>query len=308
MDNTPLKVSYFNKYSGWLAIDKEVGISSAKVVHKVKKLMNLKKVGHAGTLDPLASGVLPIALGEATKTMKYVMSSNKSYEFDINWGIGTETEDLEGRIINTCDIRPSITEIITALPHFQGIIRQRPPSYSAVKIDGMRSYKLARNSILIDIPEREVFIKSFQLLKSFSKDRARFIVECGKGVYIRSLARDLAKYLNTYGHISHLKRLSVGTFLHKDAILLADLANLVDKATVSEVIRPISFVLDDIPAIDITRDEAILISRGQRVLKKDMELVEGKFNKEVYIISEGEPIALARIEDKYIFPFRVFNN
>ena len=303
-----MRESYINKFDGWLGINKEVGMSSAKVVNKVKKIMNLKKAGHAGTLDPLASGVLPIALGEATKTMSYAMQTYKAYEFDINWGFATETDDLEGKISNISKVRPSKNEIIRALPNFMGKIRQKPPVFSAIKIDGIRSYKLARKSIKVDIPEREVFIKNFKLVKSFDKNKARFIVECGKGVYIRSLARDLANYLNTYGYISYLKRLSVGTFLYKDAILLADLANLVDKATISEVIRPISFVLDDIPAIDINSDEALLISRGQKIYKEDIELVEGKYYKEAFITSNGTPIALAKLEGKYIIPFRVFNN
>ena len=303
-----MRESYINKFDGWLGINKEIGMSSAKVVNKVKKIMNLKKAGHAGTLDPLASGVLPIALGEATKTMSYAMQTYKAYEFDINWGFATETDDLEGKISNISKVRPSKNEIIRALPNFMGNIRQKPPVFSAIKIDGIRSYKLARKSIKVDIPEREVFIKNFKLVKSFDKNKARFIVECGKGVYIRSLARDLANYLNTYGYISYLKRLSVGTFLYKDAILLADLANLVDKATISEVIRPISFVLDDIPAIDINSDEALLISRGQKIYKEDIELVEGKYYKEAFITSNGTPIALAKLEGKYIIPFRVFNN
>ena len=303
-----MRESYINKFDGWLGINKEVGMSSAKVVNKVKKIMNLKKAGHAGTLDPLASGVLPIALGEATKTMSYAMQTYKAYEFDINWGFATETDDLEGKISNISKVRPSKNEIIRALPNFMGKIRQKPPVFSAIKIDGIRSYKLARKSIKVDIPEREVFIKNFKLVKSFDKNKARFIVECGKGVYIRSLARDLANYLNTYGHISYLKRLSVGTFLYKDAILLADLANLVDKATISEVIKPISFVLDDIPAIDINSDEAILISRGQKIYKEGIELEEGKYYNEAFITSNGTPIALAKLEGKYIIPFRVFNN
>jgi tRNA pseudouridine55 synthase len=303
-----LQESYFNKFHGWIGINKELGMSSAKAVNKVKKIMNLKKVGHAGTLDPLATGVLPIAFGEATKTMKYTMYANKSYEFDIIWGVATETEDLEGKIIHVSNVRPSKSGIINALPNFIGNINQKPPSFSAIKIDGVRSYKLARNSIAVNMPDRKVFIKSIKLLKIFDENKARFIVECGKGVYIRSLARDLANYLNTFGHIGYLKRLAVGNFFYKDAILLADLANLVDKARISEVIKPISFVLDDIPAIDIDRGEAILISRGQKIYKEDLELVEGKFYKEAYIICKGVPIALAKIEDKYIFPFRVFNN
>ena len=294
--------------SGWITVNKEVGMTSAMVVNKIKRVLKVKKAGHAGTLDPLASGVLPIALGEATKTMSFAMNSNKSYEFDIKWGAATDTDDLEGKIVAESNIRPLKNDIINILPKFTGIIKQKPPAYSAIKINGVRSYKLARNSIISDIPEREVYIKEISLVKYINKDSARLKIECGKGVYVRSLARDMARVLNTHGHVVYLNRLSVGPFFHKDAILLADIANLVDKAKISKAIMPISFVLDDIPAIDITSDEAILISRGQKVLLEDLVLEEGTYNKEVYITSNNAPIALARVENKYIHPFRVFNN
>ena len=297
-----------NIKSGWIIVDKEVGMTSAMVVNKIKRVLKVKKAGHAGTLDPLASGVLPIALGEATKTMSFAMNSNKSYEFDIKWGAATDTDDLEGKIVEKSNIRPLKNDIINILPKFTGIIKQKPPAYSAIKINGVRSYKLARNSIISDIPEREVYIKKISLVKYINKDVARLKIECGKGVYVRSLARDMARALNTYGHIVYLNRLAVGPFFHKDAILLADIANLVDKATISKAIRPISFVLDDIPAIDITSDKAILISRGQKVFIEDLVLEEGIYNKEAYITSNNAPVALARIEGKYIHPFRVFNN
>ena len=297
-----------NIKSGWIIVNKEVGMTSAMVVNKIKRVLKVKKAGHAGTLDPLASGVLPIALGEATKTMSFAMNSNKSYEFDIKWGAATDTDDLEGKIVAESNIRPLKNDIINILPKFTGIIKQKPPAYSAIKINGVRSYKLARNSIISDIPEREVYIKEISLVKYINKDSARLKIECGKGVYVRSLARDMARVLNTHGHVVYLNRLSVGPFFHKDAILLADIANLVDKATISKAIKPISFVLDDIPAIDITSDEAILISRGQKVLLEDLVLEEGTYNKEVYITSNNAPIALARVENKYIHPFRVFNN
>ena len=297
-----------NIKSGWIIVNKEVGMTSAMVVNKIKRVLKVKKAGHAGTLDPLASGVLPIALGEATKTMSFAMNSNKSYEFDIKWGAATDTDDLEGKIVAESNIRPLKNDIINILPKFTGIIKQKPPAYSAIKINGVRSYKLARNSIISDIPEREVYIKEISLVKYINKDSARLKIECGKGVYVRSLARDMARVLNTYGHVVYLNRLSVGPFFHKDAILLADIANLVDKATISKAIKPISFVLDDIPAIDITSDEAILISRGQKVLLEELVLEEGTYNKEVYITSNNAPIALARVENKYIHPFRVFNN
>ena len=297
-----------NIKSGWIIVNKEVGMTSATVVNKIKRVLKVKKAGHAGTLDPLASGVLPIALGEATKTMSFAMNSNKSYEFDIKWGAATDTDDLEGKIVAESNIRPLKNDIINILPKFTGIIKQKPPAYSAIKINGVRSYKLARNSIISDIPEREVHIKEISLVKYINKDSARLKIECGKGVYVRSLARDMARVLNTHGHVVYLNRLSVGPFFHKDSILLADIANLVDKATISKAIKPISFVLDDIPAIDITSDEAILISRGQKVLLEDLVLEEGTYNKEVYITSNNAPIALARVENKYIHPFRVFNN
>jgi len=297
-----------NSKSGWLTINKEVGMTSASVVNKIKKIMNVKKAGHAGTLDPLASGVLPIALGEATKTMSYAMNSIKSYEFDIKWGSSTDTDDLEGKILLENDKRPLKKEIVNILPKFQGSIKQRPPAFSAIKINGVRSYKLARNSIFSDIPAREVFIEKINLVKYIDKDIARLNVLCGKGVYIRSLARDLAIELGTLGHIVYLKRLSVGSFFHKDAILLADIAKLVDKAKTFKILRPLSFVLDDIPAIDISRDEAFLLSRGQKIYKENMILEEEKYKNEVYITSNNSPVALARIKNKYILPFRIFNN
>ena len=297
-----------NIKSGWIIVNKSVGMTSAMVVNKIKRVLKVKKAGHAGTLDPLASGVLPIGLGEATKTMSFAMNSNKSYEFDIKWGTATDTDDLEGKIVANSNIRPLKNAIINILPKFTGIIKQKPPAYSAIKINGVRSYKLARNSIISDIPEREVYFKEIFLVKYINKDIAKLKIECGKGVYVRSLARDMARALNTYGHIVYLNRLAVGSFFHKDAILLADIANLVDKATISKAIKPISFVLDDIPAIDITSDEAVLVSRGQKVFIEDLVLEEGTYNKEAYITSNNAPVALARIEAKYIHPFSVFNN
>jgi tRNA pseudouridine55 synthase len=297
-----------NSISGWLTINKEVGMTSASAVNKIKKIMNVKKAGHAGTLDPLASGVLPIALGEATKTMSYAMNSIKSYEFDIKWGASTDTDDLEGKILLESDKRPLKKEIVNILPKFQGLIKQRPPAFSAIKINGVRSYKLARNSIFSDIPARDVLIEKINLIKYIDKDTARLNVLCGKGVYIRSLARDLAIELGTLGHIVYLKRLSVGSFFHKDAILLADIAKLVDKAKISKILRPLSFVLDDILAIDISRDEAFLLSRGQKIYKENLILEEEKYKNDVYITSNNRPVALARIKNKYILPFRIFNN
>ena len=183
---------------------------------------------------------------------------------------------------------------------------QKPSRYSAIKIAGVRSYKLARNSIAVNIPPREIFIKSFNLLEQIDENKSRFIVECGKGVYIRSLARDLAMHLNTYGHISYLKRLSVGTFLYKDAILLADLSKLVDKSVIIESIMPISRVLDDIPAFEIDKVNATKISNGQKIYFNN-DYLEGK-NKleEIFITYKNNPMAIARYENGVISPKKVF--
>ena len=291
-------------FSGWIVLNKESGITSNKITNKVKNILGVKKAGYAGTLDPLATGVLPIAIEEATKTMTYAMNAKKSYEFDITWGISTDTDDSDGKVIATSPIRPSKSQIITSLNKFEGIINQKPPIFSALKINGKRSYKLARNNIKFELKSRKVFIEKVNLYKYINSNRSRFIMYCNKGVYVRSLARDLAESMGTLGHITYLRRLSVGSFYYKDAILLADIEKLVDKAKLLDVLKPISFVLDDIPAIDVDKGKAELLSMGQKVP------ISRKFkNKELVFVScNTRPIALARIVDKEILPFRIFNN
>jgi len=290
-------------HSGWIVLNKEKGITSAKITNKVKKILGVKKAGYAGTLDPLATGVLPIAIEEATKTMSYAMNAKKSYEFDIIWGASTNTDDSEGKIISKSSNRPSKSQIISSIKNFEGTINQKPPIFSAIKINGERSYKLARNNIKFELNARKVFIEKLNLQKYINSDRSRFIMHCSKGVYVRSLARDLAKYMGTFGHISYLRRLSVGSFFYKDAILLADIEKLVDKAKLLDVLKPISFVLDDIPAIDVDKGKAELLSMGQRVpINKDLNNEDS-----VFVSCNKRPIALAKIEDKKILPFRIFN-
>jgi len=291
-------------YSGWVVVNKESGLTSAKVSNKLKKILRVKKAGYAGTLDPLATGVLPIALGEATKTMPYAMNAKKRYEFEITWGASTDTNDLEGKITAKNSIRPSKSQIILNIEKFIGTISQKPPIFSALKINGERSYKLARSNIKFELKSRKVFIEKLSLKKYISSDCSRFIMDCNKGVYVRSLARDLAKSMGALGHITYLRRLSVGPFLYKDAILLADIEKLVDKAMLLDVIKPISFVLDDIPAIDIDKRKAELISMGQKVpINRKL-----KNEESVYVSCNMRPIALAKIENKKILPFRIFNN
>ena len=292
--------------SGWLNINKESNISSAKVVAIVKKLTGAKKVGHAGTLDPMATGVLPIALGAATKTVRFVMNGIKQYEFEVKWGAETDTDDIEGNIIKKSSKRPTSEEIIKSINKFTGEIVQVPPKYSAIKVNGVRSYKIARKFGNPLLKSRKVYVKKLELLKYIDSDYSKFFLECEKGVYVRSIARDLAKYLGTNGHVSKLCRLSVNKFYYKDAILLADLSKLVDKSVIIESIIPISRVLDDIPAFEIDKVNAAKISNGQKIYFNN-DYLEGK-NKleEIFITYKNNPMAIARYENGVISPKKVF--
>lgn len=292
--------------SGWLNINKESNISSAKVVAIVKKLTGAKKVGHAGTLDPMATGVLPIALGAATKTVRFVMNGIKQYEFEVKWGAETDTDDIEGNIIKKSSKRPTSEEIIKSINKFTGEIVQVPPKYSAIKVNGVRSYKIARKFGNPLLKSRKVYVKKLELLKYIDSDSSKFFLECEKGVYVRSIARDLAQYLGTNGHVSKLCRLSVNKFYYKDAILLADLSKLVDKSVIIESIMPISRVLDDIPAFEIDKVNATKISNGQKIYFNN-DYLEGK-NKleEIFITYKNNPMAIARYENGVISPKKVF--
>jgi len=292
--------------SGWLNINKESNISSAKVVAIVKKLTGAKKVGHAGTLDPMATGVLPIALGTATKTVRFVMNGIKQYEFEVKWGAETDTDDIEGNIIKKSSKRPTSEEIMKSINKFTGEIVQVPPKYSAIKVNGVRSYKIARKFGNPILKSRKVYVKKLELLKYIDSDSSKFFLECEKGVYVRSIARDLAQYLGTNGHVSKLCRLSVNKFYYKDAILLADLSKLVDKSVIIESIMPISRVLDDIPAFEIDKVNATKISNGQKIYFNN-DYLEGK-NKleEIFITYKNNPMAIARYENGVISPKKVF--
>ena len=292
--------------SGWLNINKESNISSAKVVAIVKKLTGAKKVGHAGTLDPMATGVLPIALGAATKTVRFVMNGIKQYEFEVKWGIETDTDDIEGNIIKKSSKRPTSEEIIKSINKFTGEIVQVPPKYSAIKVNGVRSYKIARKFGNPILKSRKIYVKKLELLKYIDSDSLKFFLECEKGVYVRSIARDLAQYLGTNGHVSKLCRLSVNKFYYKDAILLADLSKLVDKSVIIESIMPISRVLDDIPAFEIDKVNATKISNGQKIYFNN-DYLEGKNkSEEIFITYKKNPMAIAKYEKGFLFPTKVF--
>ncbi|MDB2415169.1 tRNA pseudouridine(55) synthase TruB [Rickettsiales bacterium] len=291
-----------NNINGWLILDKPAGISSAHAVGRIKRLLNVKKVGHAGTLDPLASGVLPLAIGEATKTAQYAMSSTKSYKFTVKWGQRTSTDDLEGEVIATSDKMPSLCQIKEEIPNYIGQIMQTPPIYSAIKVKGQRAYKLARQGEEISLNPRPVDIYKFELLNS-DEESATFYIECGKGTYIRSIARDFAQSLGTQGHVTMLRRTKVGKFCEENTILLENIEKTMYKPESPGFILPVEAVLDDIPVLTFTPEEAMRISNGMSVM------VNQNFDSKKTVIARTEEklIALCETSGGNIKPVRVFN-
>ena len=250
---------------GWLAIDKPLGMTSTQVVAAVRRATGAAKVGHGGTLDPLATGVLPIALGEATKTVQYVMDGAKVYHWQVCWGEERNTDDREGLVTATSDLRPSDAEIIAALAAFHGEIEQIPPAFSAVKIGGERAYHLARAGEDVEIAPRRVRIDRFTLLGQPDSDHADFETVAGKGTYIRSLARDLARALGTFGHVSRLRRAVCGPFREEKAISLEFLHEVGQGPALRDYLLPVETALDDIPALALTEVEARRLQEGQAV-------------------------------------------
>jgi len=286
---------------GWLANDKPLEITSNNVVGKVRWLTKAQKVGHGGTLDPLASGILPLAFGEATKTVSFVMDGLKTYRFEITWGETRNTDDAEGEVGETSDQRPTRDAIEALLPEFLGAIEQIPPIYSALMIDGQRAYKLAREGVEIEMKSRIVQIDRLELMEIIDANRAVFEVDCGKGTYVRSLGRDLGAKLGCLGYISALRRTKVGPFDEKSAISLDSLEDIVHSDALFESLLPIETVLDDILALALSEEESLKIKQGM-ALNTDSEDCET-----VRLMFDNKVIALAKIEDKRVQPFRVFN-
>jgi tRNA pseudouridine55 synthase len=297
--------------SGWIILDKPYGMTSTKASSLVRRLTGASKAGHAGTLDPLATGVLPIALDEATKTIPYVVADTKQYSFQVTWGEQRTTDDAQGAVIETSCHRPTPESISAILPRFTGIVHQRPPLFSALKIDGKRAYDLARSgdaSIMDELKEaiilktRPVTIHNIILESIDSKDQATFIVTCGPGTYVRSLARDMAEVLGTVGYVSRLRRVMVGKFHQNDAISLENLRELGHKSKLHCLFLPLGAVLDDIPAVSVTMEEAMMINQGQRIPFIGKQ-VQGSL---VALKLSGQVVALAKQSDGYCYPKRVF--
>tara|TARA_Y100001934_G_scaffold248689_1_gene309489 strand:- start:562 stop:1473 length:912 start_codon:yes stop_codon:yes gene_type:complete len=287
--------------NGWLVIDKPAGKTSAGVVAEVKRLTDAAKAGHGGTLDPLATGILPIALGEATKTVPYLMERSKGYRFVVRWGEARTTDDEEGDVTETSAARPSVEQIEAGLPNFIGEIEQLPPAYSAIKVGGQRAYDLARKGQPVELTPRLVQVNRFELTSCPDADHAEFEVDCGKGTYVRALARDLAVSLGTCGHVARMRRTWVGLFREETAISLDNLAELSHSAALFEAIRPVETVLDDIPALALTSQQADRLSSGQMV--RVLNAADG-----IYCARSSERlVALAEAKDGEIRPLRVFH-
>jgi tRNA pseudouridine55 synthase len=297
--------------NGWLLIDKPEGPTSTQVVGRVRRLLDPRKIGHGGTLDPLATGLLPIALGEATKTVPYVMDGRKTYRFTLRWGQATATDDAEGEVVATSEHRPSAAEIRAALPGFVGAIEQVPPAFSAIKVAGRRAYARARAAESFDLAPRLVEVAGFALVARPDADHATFEVACGKGTYMRALARDLGRALGTCAHVVALRRTAVGPFDLSRAISLETLESLGHSAAASEALLPIETALDDIPALALSETEANRLRCGQAVsmlARSHSEAIRGVDNGAiVYATSGGRPVALARYEAGDIHPVRVLN-
>jgi tRNA pseudouridine55 synthase len=322
--------------NGWIALDKPAGLTSTQAIGKIRRILNPAKIGHGGTLDPLATGILPIAMGEATKTIPFIVDHIKTYTFTVHWGEQRSTDDLEGGVIATSPNRPSADEIRAILPNFTGDILQTPPQFSAIKIDGERAYDIARGGEEVDLKPRPVFIESLELLpppsceaggrieeggqnlaknlpspsnspslKKEGEDYSTFRCVCGKGTYIRSLGRDMALALGTVGYISALRREKVGPMDENMAISLEML-----EQTGHSAVLPVETVLDGIPALKLNSQEAARLKQGQKlsfIARPDVERLRKLGEGDALAVYDGKAVALVTIEGVEVFPVRIFN-
>ena len=294
---------------GWLIFDKPKGMTSTQAVTRVRHLYGAQKAGHAGTLDPLATGVLPVAFGEATKTVPFAVDGDKQYRFTVRFGEATDTDDSDGTVIAASDVRPTRTEIEAALPSFVGEISQVPPRYSALTVGGARAYDLAREDQDFELGPRRALIESLELTDMPDPDHCMIEARCGKGTYVRALARDLGEALSCFAHVTELRRTRVGPFGEEAAISLAKLEELGHSAAGRDallgVLKPVQTALDDIPALAISGQDAARLKRGQPVLLRgrDAPILKGP----VYATSRGSLVAVGEVSQGELRPTRVFN-
>lgn len=298
------------RLDGWLVVDKPAGMTSASVVNRVKSAFAAAKAGHGGTLDPLATGVLPVAFGAATKTVPFVMDGAKRYRFTLRWGEARDTDDADGKLIGVSEVRPAEAEIRNVLDEFRGAIMQVPPVFSAVKVGGARAYDLARGGEPPVLQARPAWVAEFNLIRCTDADHCDFEVVSGKGVYMRSLARDLARRLGTFGHVAALRRLSVGPFTLAQAIPLDKICIREDRNPASpDLLLPITTALADIPAVALTEGEAASLRRGQAL---SLVALMGRIPEHadpdgglVQVLVEGEVLGLGRLAEGFLKPERV---
>ncbi|MFT3728662.1 MAG: tRNA pseudouridine(55) synthase TruB [Terricaulis sp.] len=305
--------------SGWVVLDKPDDMTSTHAVSAVRRVFNAQKAGHSGTLDPLASGILPIALGEATKTVPYLMEAEKEYVFTIRWGVSTETQDREGKPTGESDVRPTLDQVAEALKGFIGEISQLPPQYSAVKVEGERAYDLARAGETVELEPRTVVLHEAAIDSHEGADLVSIRVRCGKGFYIRALVRDLAEKLGAEGHVWRLRRTAVGPFRESESVTLDELQLLGQKGAASERLKPVETALDDIPALAINGEDAFKLRQGRPIvlLPHVMESLKPKFrdrtiagqdaSRAALALFQGKAVALGDVRAGQFKPTRVFH-
>jgi tRNA pseudouridine55 synthase len=293
---------------GWLVLDKPAGMTSTQAVGAVRRLYDARKAGHAGTLDPLATGVLPIAFGEATKTMPYAVDGTKHYRFTVRWGAATNTDDAEGETVATSGLRPAREAIEALLPSFTGEILQTPPAFSAIKVDGARAYDLAREGEVVELESRPVRIERLTLIEAPDADTATFEARCGKGTYVRALARDMGKVMGCLGHLIALRRTRVSPFEEEQAVSLASLQAAAEEGgddALMHLLLPIEAALQDLAELSVGQNDAARLLRGQSVLIRGRDAPSG--GGATYATCKGNLIAVGRIEKGELHPVRVFN-
>jgi tRNA pseudouridine55 synthase len=304
--------------SGWIVLDKPCDLGSTQAVGRVRRLFDAQKAGHAGTLDPLANGVLPIALGEATKTVPFLMEAEKAYRFTIAWGQTTASFDREGAVTATSDVRPSPEAVAKAMTAFVGEIDQVPPAFSAIKVDGERAYDLARAGEVVELKARRVVIHRADVTAAADADHVELEIECGKGVYVRAIARDLAEMLGACGHVSALRRLRVGPFEAGEAVSLEILEQMCHTGRGSEVLLPVETALDDIPALAVTAEDAFRLSQGRPIvlLPRQVETLKARLagplgvgiaSRTVLAMHGGVAVSICEMRAGQLSPTRVFN-
>ncbi len=293
---------------GWLILDKPLGATSTQALGAVKRIYDAQKAGHAGTLDPLATGILPIAFGEATKTVSFAVDGEKAYRFTVRWGEETNTDDAEGVVTETSDLRPTVEDIEALMPRFIGEISQTPPSFSAIKIDGNRAYDLAREGEEVVLEPRIVVIDELRLVEVPDERTAVFEAECGKGTYVRAIARDMGRALGCRGHVIALRRTRVGPFSEDDAVTLDELREAAapeNGGDIGQFLLPVEAALDDVPELAVSQQDAANLAMGRSVLirGRDAPILSGP----MFATCKGRIVALGEIEKGALHPTRVFN-